>query len=311
MASSLIAVGGATACGKTAVAIALARQLGGEVVSCDSMQVYRGMDIGTAKPTRAERAAVPHHLLDILEPGEEGSLADFAARAREAITDITRRGRLPILCGGTGLYLDHVLSGRELCGAGRDDAYRAELRALSSQDLYRILAKVDPETAEKVHPNNRARVVRALEIYHTTGQPKSVWDARSRATASPPRALRILLTCERMSLYARIDARVDAMFAAGLVEEVRSLLPRLTGTAAGAIGYKEVAAYLRGECSLDEAAARVKMATRNYASRQITWFRHDGGAWRPLPIDGKTKGQVAAQAYEMAREFLEHSREEE
>lgn len=278
---NVLAVVGATASGKTALSIALAKALGGEIISCDSMQIYRGMDIGTAKPSEEETAGIPHHLIDIVEPSESFSVADYAPLAAKAIEDITSRGKLPIFCGGTGLYLDAVLNANEYSEAASDPSLREELTRKAEEKgalaLWERLKVEDPESAEAIHPNNVKRVVRALEIKLLTGIPKSEWDRRSRLAPSPYNAVVLGLSYpDRAVLYGRIDRRVDMMLEAGLVDEVRSLiesgrLPR-GSTAAQAIGYKEILAYLDGEVSLGEAVETLKTATRRYAKRQITWF---------------------------------------
>ena len=277
----ILAVVGSTAGGKSALALELARRLDGEIVSCDSMQIYRGMDIGTAKPTAQERAAVPHHLIDVAEPHEDFSVMDYVPLAERAVDDILSRGKLPIFCGGTGLYLDAFLRGGMPETPEGDPALRAELTALAAERgaeyLHEQLRAVDPETAESVHPNNLRRVVRALEIYRGTGVPKSEWDRRSRETPPRYRAAVLGLTyTSRELLYSRIDRRVDEMMAAGLLEETRALMEAgvfgRSRTAAAAIGYKELLPHLRGEISLDLAAETLKTATRRYAKRQITWF---------------------------------------
>jgi len=277
----ILAIAGPTASGKTALAVALAKVLDGEVISCDSMQIYRGMDIGTAKPTAAERDGVPHHLLDIVEPEVEFSVMDYVAAAETAIADILSRGKLPILCGGTGLYLDAVLRGGVLESPGADPTVRAALSARAAHEgnevLHRELAAVDPESAASIHPNNLRRVIRALEIYRATGIPKSEWDRRSNLAPARYRAAVLGLTFQsRELLYARIERRVDEMLELGLEEETRRLLARgvfdVSRTASAAIGYKELLPYLRGECAREVAVEELKIATRRYAKRQITWF---------------------------------------
>ncbi|MBR6727516.1 MAG: tRNA (adenosine(37)-N6)-dimethylallyltransferase MiaA [Clostridia bacterium] len=277
----ILAIVGPTAGGKSSLALELACRLGGEIVSCDSMQIYKGMDIGTAKPTASEQALVPHHLIDILEPEQTFSANDFALAAEVAVNDIAARGKQPILCGGTGLYLDAFLRGEETEIPGADPEIRAELLSALEQNgpelLHAMLAEVDPESAATVHKNNTRRVIRALEIYRATGVPKSEWDRRSRQR--PPRYHAMVIGlryADRTLLYDRIDRRVDQMIAEGLVEETRTLLERgvfeRSRTAAGAIGYKELLPYCRGECTLEEAVCELKTATRRYAKRQMTWF---------------------------------------
>lgn len=278
----ILAVVGPTASGKSALALALAQRLDGEIVSCDSMQVYRGMDIGTAKPSREERALVPHHLIDILEPEQPFSAMDFAAAAEKAIRDICSRGHVPVLCGGTGLYLDTLLRGAETQTPGADPAVREELQRIAdvqgAEVLHGMLREVDPEGAAAVHPNNVRRVIRALEVWRATGLPKSEWDRRSAEQEPPYAATVIGLEYEdRQLLYSRIERRVDEMLQAGLVAETEALLARgvfeASPTACGAIGYKELLPYCRGEITLEEAVQMLKTATRRYAKRQMTWFR--------------------------------------
>jgi tRNA dimethylallyltransferase len=291
----IVAVVGPTASGKSALAEELAQRLGGEVVSCDSMQIYRGMDIGTAKPTAVDRAKVAYHLLDVADPHEPFSMVDYVLAADAAIAEITARGRLPILCGGTGLYLDAVLRGAPESPGG-DPAVRAELAALAEERgneyLHGLLCEVDAESGAATHASNLRRVIRALEIYRTTGIPKSEWDRRSRE--QPPRydaQILGLFFQNRELLYGRIERRVDEMIAMGLVEETARLSAAgvfdCNGTAAAAIGYKELLPYLRGECTLEEAIDALKTATRRYAKRQITWFSAKPYITRLVVDDGE------------------------
>lgn len=277
----ILAVVGPTASGKSALALALAERLNGEIVSCDSMQIYRGMDIGTAKPTSEERARVPHHLIDIADPDTEFSVMDFTVAAEQATADILSRGRLPVFCGGTGLYLDAFLRGCEAETPGADPAVRAELHALAEAHgasyLHEQLQKVDPVTAETVHPNNVRRVIRALEIFRATGVPKSEWDRRSKEAPARYDAVVLGLAYkDREVLYDRISRRIDAMLAAGLLRETEQLLTagvfERSRTAAAAIGYKELLPFLRGECGAEQAIEELRVATRRYAKRQMTWF---------------------------------------
>ncbi len=269
----LIAVAGPTASGKSALALELCRRFNGELVSCDSMQIYRRMDIGTAKPTKEEMREIRHHLIDIVDPGDSFSCADWCELAKVAIDDITMRGKLPVICGGTGLYLDNLITGNSFAEIKCDEAYREEMLALPSETLIDMLRSVDPESADAIHPNNRKRVVRALEIYHATGIPKSEWDRQSR-TAEPPYDAVVLglRYSDRSILYDRIDRRVDEMLKQGLVEEVRALTDTYSSTSCQAIGYKELFDYLEGKSTLEGAAEKIKQATRNYAKRQMTWF---------------------------------------
>lgn len=275
----LIAIVGPTAVGKTAVSLQLARQFEGEVVSADSRQIYRGLDIGTAKPTPAERAVAPHHLLDVVAPDQVFTLAQYQAAAYAAIADVHQRGRLPLLVGGTGLYVRAVLEGLAIPVAPPDEALRCELEAYAatagSLALHGRLQALDPQAAQRIDARNVRRVIRALEVCLLTGQPIS-----QLQQARPPayRILRIGLTRPRPALYARIDRRVDAMLAQGLVDEVRGLLqagyspqlPALTG-----LGYRQIIQYLRGELTLEQAVAAIKQQTRRYVRQQGAWFRLD------------------------------------
>ena len=280
--NNLICIAGPTASGKTGLAVKLAKALDCEVVSCDSMQIYRGMDIGTAKPTQAEMDGVPHHLLDVADPGEDFSVGRYVALATEAITDIHSRGKTAIVAGGTGLYLDSLVKGEEFAPPSREGERKfledaAEQKGI--EYVYDMLMDADPETAERLHLSDRKRIIRAMEVFLITGLPLSWHIAQSKQR--PPRYTPFwfgLNFRDRAKLYARIDARVDQMLAQGLTEEVRSLLqsgvdPKTT--AMQAIGYKELASALRGECTVQEAAARIKQASRNYAKRQLTWFRRN------------------------------------
>ena len=276
----ILALVGATASGKSAAALELARRLNGEIVSCDSMQVYRGMDIATAKPTPDERREIPHHLIDVAEPECPYSVASYLADAELAVRAIAVRGKLPIFCGGTGLYLDRFLFGGLPAETLADEALRASLLELAAQKgnrfLHDQLAAIDPASAVAIHPNNVRRVARAIEIYRLTGVPKSEWDRQTQAAECRFDARVFLLDRPREELYRRIDARVDAMLAAGLLEETETLDRRgvfaLNATAAQAIGYKEILPCLHGEISLPAAIETLKKATRHYAKRQLTWF---------------------------------------
>lgn len=279
--TKIFAVVGPTASGKSALALSLAEQLGGEIVSCDSMQVYRRMDIGTAKPSAEEQARVKHHLIDVVEPNVTFSCAEYVTLASAAIRDCKARGKLPILCGGTGLYLDALLRGGEMEASGADEAVRAELYAFfekkGAEALHRELAKVDPESADAIHPNNVRRVIRALEIYRTTGRTKTEFDRRSVQTESPWDAtvLGLRYDCREL-LYERIEKRVDQMIDMGLLRETEQLMEEgvfeTNATAVQAIGYKELFGVIRKEEPLCDGVERLKTATRRYAKRQMTWF---------------------------------------
>ena len=289
MPPKILAVTGPTASGKTWLAVELAKRYNGEVVSADSMQIYRRMDIGTAKPTPEEMQGVPHHMIDVADPEEDFSVARYVDMAAACVEDILARGKLPILAGGTGLYIDSLLSGRTFAAYDESSPLRSELeerfRVRGGQALLDELAQVDPETAARLHPNDAKRVVRALEVWYSTG--KTITRHNEETRALPPRysALTLYLDFERREdMWERIDRRVDRMMADGLAEEVRSLLDSgvpARCTAMQAIGYKEIAAALRGDGDIDLAVETVKLRSRQYAKRQRTWFRRDQEA-RPL-----------------------------
>ena len=275
----LLVLCGPTASGKTALGVALAQATGGEVVSADSMQIYRRMDIGTAKPTREEMGGVPHHMLDVADPAEDYSVARYVRDADACVRDILVRGRLPIVVGGTGLYIDNLIAGRDF--APFTGAWREKLQARAREEglsaLREELRRIDPDRAEKLHPNDEKRILRALEVWYETGETITAHDERTRDLPPKYDALRVCLTfSHREDLWDRIDRRVDLMMAAGLEREVRDLLASgvpPAATAMQAIGYKEFAAALRGEEPLAQAVAEVKLRSRQYAKRQLTWFR--------------------------------------
>ena len=278
----LLIIAGPTASGKTAVAVELALRLDAEVVSADSMQVYRDMDILTAMPTPEEMRGVPHHMLGVFPPDQKCSAAAYRELALGRIQDILARGKRPIVCGGTGLYINALTRPLSFAAQG-DDAIRAELTRIAEAEggrerLHDQLKAVDPAAAARLHPNDVRRVVRALEIYRITGRTQSEQAALDAQRGDGPFSERVYaLDWPREALYARIDRRVDEMLQSGLVDEVRRLMKNeaVFSTAAQAIGYKEIAAALRGECALAEAVETLKRATRNYAKRQLTWFRRD------------------------------------
>lgn len=273
----LIVIVGPTASGKSALATKLALRFGCEIISGDSMCVYRGMDIGTAKPSQVERQQIPHHLIDIRAPGEDFSVVDFQRLAGEAIESINLRGKIPILVGGTGLYVKALLEGYQFSPTPKTE-FRNSLNEIASDaaaTLHEKLLAVDPETAARIHPNDRKRILRALEVVTSEQRPISN-DKVSNQPALLFDCAVFGLSVERQELYRRIDARVDKMLEAGLVDEVRALmmenLPGQT-TALQAIGYKEIVACLQGTVPLADAAAQVKQSSRRYAKRQMTWFR--------------------------------------
>ncbi len=270
---------GPTASGKTSVGLQLAKRLHAEIISLDSMALYRGMDIGTAKPPLAERADVPHHLIDVIEPHEPFSVARYVAAAHDKAAEIKTRGRQVLFVGGTPLYLKAMVRGL-FQGPEADWAFREQLQRQIGADgpdaLHARLAEVDPASADKLHPNDTRRVIRSLEVFHLTGRPISQLQ-REFDNVTPPELCRVfVLDWPREMLYERINRRVDAMFSAGLVEEVGRLIGRdkpLSRTASQAVGYRETIAHLSGDADLDETIGRIKTRTRQFAKRQMTWFR--------------------------------------
>ncbi len=276
----LLVIAGPTASGKSSLAVQLAKRWNGEVISADSMQVYRRMDIGTAKVTPEEMEGVPHHLIDVLEPQEEWNVALFQEQASAAIRDIASRGRLPILCGGTGFYLHALLYDTQFDEEpGQKEirkALEARLQEEGPEQLHQELQAIDPLSAEAIHPHNAKRVIRALEYYQLHGTPISAHNQEQKKKESPFDLCYLALSMDRQKLYDRIDLRVDQMVAQGLVQEVRSLTEE--GLSAGmtamqGLGYKEILPYLNGVCTLEEAVRILKRDTRHFAKRQLTWLR--------------------------------------
>jgi tRNA dimethylallyltransferase len=293
---NLFVVLGPTAVGKTEISLRLAEEFGGEIVSADSRLIYRGMDIATAKPTRAEQARVPHHLIDVVAPDEELTLAEYQQRAYAAIDDIFARGKIPFLVGGTGLYIRAVVEGYHIPRVPPNPARRAELAQLPASELYARLQALDAEIAQTILPTNTRRMIRALEVIEATGAKMS-----AQQTRRPPpfRVTQIGLTLPRPLLYARVDARIDKMIEKGLVDEVRGLvargyaftLPSMTG-----LGYREIGAYVRGEISLDDAVKLLKSNTRKFIRHQANWFR---------PSDPRIHWfDLSVQDYAAIREFV-------
>lgn len=278
----LIVLTGPTAAGKTALSIILAKAVGGEVISADSMQVYKGMDIGSAKVTKEEMDGVPHHLIDVLEPEQEFNVVVFKELAIKAMEGIYSRGRIPIVAGGTGFYIQALLYDIDFTENDADTAIRRELEELARREgphaLHRILAQADPRSAELIHENNIKRVIRAIEYYRKTGEPISLHNERERGKESPYNFLYYVVNMDREQLYRRIDERIDRMLAAGLVEEVRTLRERGCKrgmTSMQGLGYKEILDYLDGLCTLEEAVYVLKRDTRHFAKRQLTWFKRE------------------------------------
>ena len=277
----ILCVVGPTASGKTDYAVELALKCGGEVVSCDSMQIYKHMDIGTAKPTADEMKGVKHHMIDIIEPNESFSVARFSEMARECIDDILLRGKMPVLCGGTGLYFDSTINNINFIQMDTDEEYRKYLESAAkefgNEYVYKILKRVDEESAESIHPNNLKRVIRALEIYKTTGKKKSELDKEQLSEPLYEPEITGLMR-DREVLYDRINKRVDIMMEKGLVEEVSELIKMgidTEATSMQAIGYKEIIEYLDGKTSLSDAVDKIKRESRRYAKRQLTWFKRN------------------------------------
>jgi len=275
----LIIIAGPTGAGKTRVAIEVAERIGGEIIGADSRQIYRYMDIGTAKPTPEERACVSHHLIDIRNPDEDYSAAEYAKDASATIHAIHTRGKIPLLVGGTGLYIQAVLYGI-FEGPGRDEAFRARMRALAKERgsacLHQELLRVDPAAAQQLHPNDLMRVIRALEVHHSTGKPISEHQLSATEPLARYHSCFLVLTAERKALYARINARTDQMLDRGLVEEVQGLLKQGYHedlNSMNSVGYKEIVGFLSGVHDLPSAIDRIKRNTRRYAKRQLTWFR--------------------------------------
>ena len=270
----IVVICGPTASGKTALGIQVAQQANGEIISSDSMQIYKDMDIGTAKPTPEERAQAVHHLVDFVSPDQRYSVADFKKDATEKIEDILSRGKLPIIVGGTGLYVNSLIHNIEYKEEITDIEYRNELEKVDLETLYKQAQEIDPEATAKVSQNDRKRITRILEIYHTTGKTKTQMEAESRKEVKYDYKI-FVLTPERDKLYERINLRVDLMMQAGLVDEVKQLLQKYNEfpTAMQGLGYKEVKEYLDGEITEEEMIEKIKQESRHYAKRQLTWFR--------------------------------------
>ncbi len=303
--NKIIVVCGATASGKTALAVELAKIYGGEIISADSMQIYTDMDIASAKATPEEQQGIPHHLLGFLKPSESFSVADYVRLANESARDIFSRGKTPIICGGTGLYISSFVDNITFDDSRCDYEFREEMERFARENgngaLLEKLRKVDLETAETLHENNVGRIIRALEVYKTTGHTISYAKKMSRANPSPYDF--IMLTIEyadRSVLYKRIDRRVDAMMERGLLEEARSCFGQPNRpTAAQAIGCKELYPYFRGEKSLDDCVEELKLRTRQYAKRQLTWFRRDKRIRSVVVDEGDTLESIVDKAKEI------------
>ncbi len=312
MKAKIIAVVGPTASGKSALAIELAKRFDGEIICCDSMQIYKQMNIGTAKPDKEELSSAVHHLFDFADPKVSFSCADYIPLAERVVDDILSRGKMPIFCGGTGLYLDRFLSGAEFESTEVDENFRCEMNDFATnfgnEALHQKLREIDPKSADEIHPNNVKRVIRALEIYKTSGKTKSEIDSESKNFESKYNCIQIGIKYEnREFLYDRINLRVDKMIQAGLIEETKQLLDdgifECNATAAQAIGYKELLSYLDGNKTLIDAVEDLKIATRRYAKRQLTWFSAHGNVnW--LLADDKTLLELSNEAEKIINEQI-------
>ena len=310
MKKPLIVIGGPTACGKTGFSIKLAKEIGGEIISADSMQVYRYMDIGTAKVTPEEADGIPHYLIDEFDPDEEYNVMLFQQKAKAYMEQIWAEGKVPILVGGTGFYINALLYDNDFTETENDTTYREECYKLAQEQgpevLFERLKAVDPEYAEIMHANNVKRVTRALEYHYLTGQKFSEHNAEQKEKETPYDAAVIILNMDREKLYERIELRIDIMMEQGLLEEVKSLLdkgytPDLVSMQG--IGYKEFIPYFNGECSLEEAVIQLKTNTRRFAKRQLTWFRRQ--------IDGLWVDLTTASGEDVMRNVMDYLKQKE
>ena len=307
--NSIICIAGPTASGKTALAVELAKELNGEVVSCDSMQVYRRMDIGTAKPTTDEMQGIPHHMIDVAEPDEDFSVSRYCNLAAPIVEDIVSRGKTAVIAGGTGLYMDALIQGNDFApfpSTGVREKLEQEARAQGIQVLYDRLKSIDPEAAGRLHLSDQKRIIRALEVYLETGE--TITEHNRKTQLLPPRFSPIWLGLDfenRAELYERIDRRVGIMLEQGLIGEIQGLLssgiPEKC-TAMQAIGYKEFVAALNGECTLEEAANQVRQSSRRYAKRQLTWFRRNKSIHWLIRKPGQDGEEILTQARQLLQE---------
>lgn len=301
--TKIICVVGATASGKTDLAVKLAKAVDGEIISADSMQVYKNMPIATAVATKEEQDGVPHHLVEFLDTDQTFSVADFVERAKVLIDEITARGRVPIIAGGTGLFVDSLVNNISFSQVGSNAEIRNELAEKSNEELFEKLMELDPKSAEDIHPNNRKRVIRALELC-MSGTSKTEQNENSMLIDSPYDALYIGIGYQdRQKLYDRINKRVDLMLDAGLENEARQMLGKQGLTARQAIGHKELQPYIDGNITLDEAVEGLKRETRRYAKRQLTWFRRNENInW--LYADEMSRGELVEKAVDLAKNHL-------
>ena len=307
---NIICIAGPTASGKTALAVQMAKALDGEVVSCDSMQVYRGMDIGTAKPTREEMDGIVHHMLDVADPSEDFSVSRYCEMATPIVDDIVARGKTAIIAGGTGLYMDALIRGNPFApcpSTGVREQLEAEADRIGMEEMLARLAAIDPESAQRLHLKDRKRILRALEVYHETG--KTITEHNRMTQQIPPRYSPLWFALDdedRQTLSDRIDHRVDKMVKDGLLDEIQNLLrsgiPENT-TALQAIGYKEYIAALNGHCSIEEATALVQQSSRHYAKRQLTWFRRNPAIHWLVRRSGETTDEILIRAQQISANF--------
>ena len=307
--NNIICIAGPTASGKTALAVALAKELNGEVVSCDSMQIYRRMDIGTAKPTVEEMQGIPHHMIDVAEPDEDFSVSRYCAMAAPIVEDIVKRGKTAVIAGGTGLYMDSLIQGNDFApfpSTGVREKLEQEAGEQGIQALYDRLSEIDPEAAAKLHLSDKKRILRALEVYLETGE--TITEHNRKTQLLPPRFTPLWLGLDfesRADLYSRIDRRVGIMLEQGLIGEIQGLLscgiPEKC-TAMQAIGYKEFVAALNGECTLEEAANQVRQSSRRYDKRQLTWFRRNKSIHWLIRKPGQEGEEILTRARQLLQE---------
>lgn len=302
--TKLIVVAGPTASGKTGLGIEIAKAVGGEIISADSMQIYKGMSIATAAPTKEEQSEVAHHLVEFLDKDKNFSVSDYCDLAKKEIEDITNRGKVPVIVGGTGLFINSLVDNIKFIESKTDFELRDNLMKKDIDELYDELKKIDPIAASKIHKNNKTRVVRALEIYYSSGKTKTMQDDESKSEESPFDVLYFVIGYQdREILYNRINKRVDIMAENGLVLEAKENLENATGTSAQAIGHKELMPYFKGELTIEEALDNLKKETRHYAKRQITWFKkRENAVWLYADVLGKE--QLVKTAIDKSREFL-------
>ena len=308
--NNIICIAGPTASGKTALAVELAKAYNGEVVSCDSMYVYRRMNIGTAKPTYEEMEGIPHHMIDVAEPDEDFSVSRYCCMASPIVDDIVARGKTAIIAGGTGLYMDSLIKGNDFApfpSTGMRERLEAQADREGMEALLALLETIDPDSAARLHLADRKRIIRALEVYYETGETITAHNLRTQAIPPKYRPLWLGLDfADRSELYRRIDLRVDIMLRQGLVEEIRALLAEgipAKCTAMQAIGYKEFVAALEGHCSIEEAADEVRKGSRHYAKRQLTWFRRNNAIHWLTRTSEMTQAEILEAARQIIRDF--------